>query len=150
MALIRRTEASTFDPWRDVDSRGNWLGFGRLLEARDWGLRTEWVPPVDVMESEGEYRICVALPGVGKAEAKVSLLDGVLTIQGERKAKAPPTQGETTHRLEIGRGAFLRSFSMPSDADENAVSARMDDGILEVTIRKASQSLSAARDVNID
>jgi HSP20 family molecular chaperone IbpA len=39
---------------------------------------------------------------------------------------------------------------MPSDADENAVSARMDDGILEVTIRKASQSLSAARDVNID
>lgn len=75
--------------------------------------RPSWEPPVDVFETAGEYRICVALPGVRSDQLQV-LLDGrTLVIGGERSF--PVAQGEEAlvHRLELPYGRFERRIDLP-------------------------------------
>jgi HSP20 family protein len=64
----------------------------------------------------------------------VSVHDGVITIKGERIEKSDGD--EKQHRVESFRGSFSRSFSLPADVDESAISAESKDGVLQVHLPK--------------
>ena len=101
---------------------------GRQLE----GI-AEWAPAVDATAKDGNLVIRAELPGVKPEDVDVSLHDNLLTISGERKAEQEEERGGY-HIRERRYGSFSRSFSLPQGTDESKVRARIENGVLEVTV----------------
>lgn len=98
----------------------------------------EWLPPVDVRETQDAYRLDIELPALAPQDVEVSFREGVLTIAGERKR--PDGADETVHRSERRFGRFARNFRLPEDADDESIAAAAHDGVLEVTVPKREKS----------
>jgi HSP20 family protein len=108
----------------------------------------EWSPLVDIMEDEKEYLIKAELPDMKKEDVKLTVENDVLTISGERKY-AKEEKGEKYHRIERAYGSFLRSFSLPEDADGSKVSADYKDGMLKVHLPKSERAKPKAIEVKV-
>ena len=148
MTLVR------WDPFReleDVSDRLNQM-FNRSAPARTNGKETmivaDWAPSVDVSETEGEYQIKAEIPDVKKEDEKVTLEDGVLTIQGERKQEKE-VKGKRYHRVERSYGRFARSFTLPDVIDEEKVKAEFKDGILNLALPKSEKAKPKAIEVTV-
>lgn len=85
-----------------------------------------------------------------KEDLKLSVLDGTLTIRGERKeeAKQEGGEGKPLH-FERRFGSFVRSFSLPPNVDADAISASAEDGVLTVTIPKVEQQQPQAKEIPV-
>ncbi len=123
------------------DYMDRWLddmGFGfdlpvmgtRLLASSDFS------PRLDVVETEKQYRFSVELPGLSDQDIDLSVDDGVLTIKGEKKTEVKENESDKPMRVERHYGAFARAFTLPKDADEEAVDATFDKGVLTITLGK--------------
>jgi HSP20 family protein len=135
-------------------------GFGSLQEAvRDmlttwpFGERealsmADWSPSCNVFETAEEYRIEAELPGVKEEDLEVNVEDRVLTLRGERREEKEE-KGKKYHRVESSYGSFMRSFTLPADADEDKVAADYKDGLLKVRIPRTAPKESKARSVEI-
>ncbi len=75
------------------------------------------------------------VPGVDAADIDVSMEDGTLTIAGERRGEDRP-DFEGVQRFERATGKFARRFTLPESADAQNVTARTQNGILEISIPK--------------
>ena len=82
---------------------------------------------------DGTYVIQLALPGVDSKDVKVSLMDKVLTVKGERKADHD-TAGKAYFVREVAYGAFERKFTLPEGVDAAQVEAKYARGMLEVRV----------------
>jgi HSP20 family protein len=103
--------------------------------SRSGGAAYSFVPKVDVVENEKAFEIHVAVPGMNKEEFKIDLNDNFLTISGERKFTRE--KNENNYRaIETQYGTFSRSFSLPDNVDASAISAKYNNGILEVLVPK--------------
>jgi HSP20 family protein len=108
----------------------------------------DFMPPVDIYETEKEYLIKLDLPEVIKEEVKVYVEDGVLTIQGERR-KEKEEKGKKFHRVERSYGTFLRTFTVPPDADETKIDAEFKEGLLKVHLPKSEKAKPKTIDVKV-
>jgi HSP20 family protein len=95
----------------------------------------EWNPRVDISENESSYVLQADIPGVAKEDLKVTVDNGVLTLQGERRQEQKQDE-EHFHRVERFYGSFSRSFHLPEDADPAGLKASAADGQLTVTVPK--------------
>jgi len=119
---------------------------------RSMGTRlAEWVAPASEASTNGDgYRIAMELPGVEEKDIEVSVDDGVVTVKGEKTASREE-KGETWYFSERQYGSFARSFRLPPDADEAAVTADLKDGVLTVTVaRKVAETPAKAKAVPIN
>jgi HSP20 family protein len=108
----------------------------------------DWAPSCNVSETAEEYRIEAELPGVKQDDFEVKVDDGVLTLRGER-SEEKEEKGKKYHRVESSYGSFMRSFTLPADADEDKVAAEYKDGLLKVRIPRTALKESKARTVEI-
>ena len=124
---------SIYDPFRQVGAR-----------------LAEWFSPASEASSNDDaYRIALEVPGIGEKDISLTVQDGVLTVSGEKKTEREES-GETWYFSERQYGAFSRSFRLPADADEDAVEARLNDGVLSLTVpRKGDTRPDGARRVAI-
>ena len=99
----------------------------------------EWSPLVDISEDQYEYTVKAELPEVRKEDVKLTVQDDVLCISGERKPEKAE-QGKRHHRMERAHGSFMRSFTLPDDADGTKVGAEYKDGILKVHLPKSKKA----------
>ena len=99
----------------------------------------EWSPAVDILEDDKEYLIKVELPKIQKDDVKVTVESGTLTISGERKAEKEE-KNRRVHRVERYYGRFVRSFSIPDDAEDGKVNAEFKDGVLRVHLAKSEKA----------
>ena len=106
----------------------------------------EHVPNVEVKENGKTYTISVELPGLDEKDVKASVEDDVLTISGEKRVERTD---EKTHYSERSYGSFTRSFTLPSDADRNAVSAKFAKGVLTLEIGKTTGSPPQGKEIEI-
>ncbi|MDX2191471.1 MAG: Hsp20/alpha crystallin family protein [Bacteroidota bacterium] len=90
-------------------------------------------PEVDLSETEKEYEIHVSLPGFKKEDIAVDVKDNYITISGERKFVK---EDKKYHTVESSYGKFQRSFRLPATVNENNISAKFNNGILEVKLGK--------------
>ncbi|HEY3197419.1 MAG TPA: Hsp20/alpha crystallin family protein [Nitrospirales bacterium] len=141
-----------WDPFKELDELQTRLStlFGRSPLRKNGGKDeamtvAQWAPLVDIVEDEHEYLIKAELPEVKKEEVKVTVQDGVLSLMGERKF-VKEEKDKKYHRVERAYGSFVRTFSLPEDADENKVSADFKDGVLQVHLPKSEK----ARPKNIE
>ena len=143
-----------WDPFRELEDVSNRLNriFGQSLARSESGQNmlavADWAPSVDISETDSEYLIKGEIPGVKKEDVKVTIQDGMLTIQGERKQEKEE-KGKKFHRIERSYGSFVRSFRVPGDADENSVKAEFKDGMLNVTLAKSAKAKPKAIEVSV-
>ncbi len=108
---------------------GRWPRIAGTAEA------TLWSPPADISESGREYLIRATLPSVKKEDVEVTLEDGVLTLNGERRHEEEQ-KVEEFHRVETFYGRFSRSFKLPEAIDATAIRAETKDGVLTIHVPK--------------
>ena len=99
----------------------------------------DWSPFVDIQETDKEYLVKVEIPEVKKEDVKITVEEGVLTLQGERKMEKEE-KGKRYHRTERFYGSFFRSFTLPVDADETMIHADFKDGMLYVHMPKSEKA----------
>jgi len=141
-------------PFRELEEMSNRLN--RLFERPT--LRTgngkealtvaDWVPSVDISETDTEYLIKAELPEVKKEDVKVTLQDGVLMIQGERQQEKEE-KGKKFHRVERSYGSFVRSFTLPDYVDNTNVKAEFKEGILNLHLPKSERAKPKAIEVRV-
>lgn len=105
--------------------------FFRLKGAES---RAAWEPPVDLVESQNEVDVAVALPGINPDRLKVGFEEGVLMIEAVRPLPALAAQN-VIHRLEIPYGRFARRVSLPP-GKYVLVEQAMSNGCLHVRLQK--------------
>lgn len=118
-----------------------WNQFDDLFGNDDlwrWPVRTaerRFLPSVDIRETENAYVLAADVPGVPTENIDVNVKDGVLTLTGERKAESRTSEAGY-HRVERVAGKFQRSFVLPKGVKADAIEARVEHGVLTVTIPK--------------
>ena len=100
-----------------------------------------WHPAVNLYEATDGYVLCVELAGMDRHQIDVHLEDGRIAISGSRAGPSPPgVQGNVRlHMMEIDEGPFYRELDIPSDADQEKISARYVNGYLWVSIPRLCQ-----------
>jgi HSP20 family protein len=102
--------------------------------ARAAAMLPVWEPPVDILETEHEVLVLVALPGVSPENVNAAIEDGALVLGGVR-VLPPQLRTAIIHRLELPQGRFERRVRLPagrySDVRRSAV-----DGCLVITLQK--------------
>jgi len=147
MTLVR------WDPFRELEDMSERLNrvFSRP-SVRNTGKENltvaDWMPTVDISETEGEYLIKAELPEVKKEDVKVTVENGVLTLQGERRQEKEE-KGKRFHRVERSYGSFVRTFALPESVDETAVKAEYKDGVLSLHLPKSEKVKPKAIDVKV-
>ena len=96
---------------------------------------TSWVPQFEVREIDDSYQIFAELPGMNKKNINIEVIDGNLTISGEKSN----SDKDKKNYSEISYGKFNRNFNLPEDVLSDEVSAKMKDGILAIYIPKMEQ-----------
>ncbi len=143
-----------WDPFRELEDMSNRLNrvFGRPLARMDSNSElltmADWTPSADISETDKAYVIKAEIPGVQKEDVKVTIQEGMLTIQGERKMEKEE-KDKKFHRIERSYGSFMRSFRVPDDADESAVTAEFKDGVLNVTLNKSERPKPKSINVSV-
>jgi len=143
-----------WDPFKELEDVSNRLNriFGRFPARAESGQEmltlADWSPSADITETDAAYLIKAEIPGVQKEDVKVTVQDGMLTMQGERKMEKEE-KGKKFHRIERSYGSFVRSFRIPDDADENSVKAEFKDGMLSVTLSKSEKAKPKSINVSV-
>ena len=144
-------ELTKWDPMRDLEEF-----FGRYGRSMGMPRRTnqevlatgDWAPRVDVAETEREFTINAEIPDVKKADVKVTVDNGVLSIRGERHQEKEE-KDKKFHRIERAYGTFTRSFRLPDNVDETGIDAEFKNGMLKLSIPKLEEAKPKAIEVKI-
>jgi len=109
----------------------------------------DWIPQVDVVETEAEYLLSAELPGVDKQDVKLSIERGVLTLSGQREQPKEET-GRRYHRVERAYGRFARSYTLPELVDEQRLTAEFRNGVLTVHLPKSEKAKPKSIEVQVN
>ena len=96
-------------------------------------------PAVNIIENKDDYRIEVAAPGLDKADFRINIENKVLTISAEKEEKHEERDERYMHR-EFNYSSFSRSFTLPESMDTEKISAKHQDGVLNVVIPKKDEA----------
>ena len=108
------------------------------------------VPAVNIAESENEYHIELAVPGMKKEDFKINLDKNILSISAESKTENEETsQDKKYNRREYSYNSFVRTFTLPDSADYANISAEYSDGILKVSVAKKEDAKVQSREISI-
>jgi HSP20 family protein len=138
-----------FEPLRELENFNSRIQrlFGEYPMSFD--LSHSFNPRVDISEDEKNIFINAEIPGVKKEEIKISLQDNILTISGEKKSSTEEKKDKNYYRSERVFGLFTRSFTLPEEINPDKVEAKFEEGILKITIEKASPKEINERFINI-
>ncbi|MFZ6665464.1 Hsp20/alpha crystallin family protein [Peijinzhouia sedimentorum] len=97
--------------------------------------RGSFIPKVDIAETEKEFEIQVAVPGLEKSDFQIAIEEDRLIVSGERKLKEEKKE-KNYHSIETHYGSFSRSFYIPENVDKAAIEATYEGGILRLSLPK--------------
>ncbi len=118
-------QGGNFNPWR--------LAFLPGQAARKY-------PLVNLYEKNDNYVVEALAPGVDPKGLDVSITGNVLTISGEKQRGHDEKEPERIHRNERAAGKFVKSIELPSEVEQENVSAEYKHGVLYVTLPKSEKA----------
>lgn len=135
--LVQRNETLPFFP----------RFFGDLFdkEFADWSnsnfsSTNTTLPAVNIKETDNDFEVTMAVPGMNKKDFKVNLKDNILTISSEKTEENEEKDANYT-RKEYSYQSFSRSFTLPKDVvDDNKITAKYENGELHLTIPKKEEA----------
>lgn len=157
MAFLRFADLPAFrNPWTEFERIRQGLDeLSRVYRNKEGRTdRANVYPPLNVYEEADRLLISVELPGVKPEDLNLSIEGETLTIQGKRTPIQPDEQEGGTklsyHRREIQPGSFNRALTLPIRVAPEDISARMNNGILFITLMKASPATPRQIKVNVE
>lgn len=125
-ALDRMFEPSFLD-------RENWLSTA--------SIDSNWMPTIDIKDDNNQYLIRADVPGVDPKNIEVSIDKNILTIKGHKEQE---TKEERKNYVcvERSQGSFYRTINLPNAVDSSKIGAKSKNGVLEIIVPKAKESVS--------
>tara|TARA_B100001057_G_scaffold350656_1_gene352159 strand:- start:332 stop:748 length:417 start_codon:yes stop_codon:yes gene_type:complete len=111
-----------------------------LFLNQNWSQISGNVPAANIIETDDHFDIDLAVPGKKKADFKIELEEGILTISSEIEKKSTEKEGTLTLE-EFGYSSFKRSFNIPDSVSADKISANYKEGILSVSLPKKEEAL---------
>jgi len=102
---------------------------------------------IDVSETPTQYVVQAELPGVKKEDVSVQIDGNRVSISAEARRETEKREGERLLRSERYFGTLARSFALGNEVDEQNAQARLDNGVLTLTLPK--KLVPAARKLTI-
>jgi HSP20 family protein len=123
-----------FKPWND------WFdnGFERAIS----------VPAVNIAETDKQYDVAIAAPGMKKDDFKINLEGDILTISAE-KEETKEEKDKQYNRREYNYSSFSRSFTLPDEVKRDKIEARYEDGVLHLVLPKSEIVKVAAKSIAV-
>jgi len=97
-----------------------------------------FVPAVDIFESKDAITLLADMPGVNADRLQVDLREGVLTLRGE--VADDVGEGEVSVVREYESGTYLRQFTLSDAINQDGIGAKLNNGVLQLTLPKAEQA----------
>ena len=128
-----------WEPFRELASvqgemsrlmNGLFEGPGRVTQ--------NWVPALDVWETEDELVYAFDLPGIPEDKISIEVSDDTLTVSAERERVAEEST-DRVFRFERRYGSFSRAVGLPAGVDESKIAASYKDGVLELRVPKPQE-----------
>jgi HSP20 family protein len=126
-------------PWRSLRS---WPHLASLARSE------RWLPSTDVMRENGTLVVKADMPGMTKDDVKVSLDNGDLVIEGERKQETK-TEEKDFLRSECTYGSFYRRLPLPDGVDASKIAAKVGEGVLEVRVPMPAAAVPAPHRIEV-
>ena len=105
-------------------------------------------PALDVIDNDTSYVAVLDMPGVAKADVKITVIGRRVTVQAEpAKADDAPDAANLIHR-ERAAPSYARSFVLPADVEQADTQARLEQGVLTLTLPKRAARNEAHITVN--
>jgi len=123
-------------------------GFFNDFLNRDWydwsnqnfSLTNTTIPSVNIKETDNEFMVEMAAPGMEKDDFKIDLNNNLLTISSEKQAENKVDEGKNITRREFSYQSFSRSFTLPAIVETDKITAKYTNGILNVHIPKREEA----------
>ena len=105
-------------------------------------------PALDVTESSTAWTVKLDLPGVVKEDVKVAIDGNQVSVQAQVRQEAERSESERIVYRERSTGSYARRFTLPAEIDQSQSAARLDNGVLTLTLGKRSAAASAHLTIN--
>ena len=98
----------------------------------------EWMPALDLSESNESITVAVDVPGFEPKDIHVTFREGMLTIRGEKKLETE-RKDDKFYRSERTQGSFNRIVRLPVSVDATKIQANFRNGVLTITLPKVAE-----------
>lgn len=155
-ALAVQSDTSSEDPLQEMENVQK--NFNRVIQETVRRMRNyqqsgkSFEPDADLVEFADKYLIKIDLPGMQKDKIQIEASNKAITISGERKTErqiGSPDQKEGVYQYERSSGSFFRRMTLPADANIEAIAAKYENGVLEITIPKLKTSSLESKKVQV-
>lgn len=135
----------------DDFASGSWAQplSGRLQGLLQMPEAWRTAPAIEVAEIDGAYRITAEMPGLAAGDIEIRLGDGAITLRGE-KTEEKKEEKQNYLLSERRYGTFSRTVPLPSGIDADKASAKLDGGVLTVTLPKTAEAKQKDRKIEIE
>ncbi|MDH3591481.1 MAG: Hsp20/alpha crystallin family protein [Planctomycetota bacterium] len=121
-------------PWTREDQQNRLGRFFNDFFVDEW-RPGEWMPAVDVMETDDSVVARAEIPGMDADDIEISIVNDTLILRGE-KLEETHKENENWERVERRYGKFVRTIPLPSAVDFEKAKAEVEKGVLTVTMAK--------------
>lgn len=105
-------------------------------------------PSIDIVEQKDSFKVVAEMPGMGKEDIKLCIVNGMLSIKGE-KSTAKKDKGKDYVMREICYGSYHRNIALPEYVDIDKAEASFKKGMLWVTIPKTAESAKKSKNIEV-
>jgi HSP20 family protein len=133
---------------RLFEDLGRFTGTVPGPQVDERGLESSlFIPMVEVMQRDNKLIVNVDLPGMSADDVRVTIDEGALVVEGERRSEHETQEGDVW-RCERSYGRFQRVIPLPEGADPETAEARFENGVLQISMR-APEPSKRGRQVDI-
>jgi len=137
MSLVRNSSNGNTARYRDPFAVArDLLGWDAFYTS---SRPTAFAPAFEVKETADAFVVKADLPGIAESDLDINVHNNVLTVTGARQAEERK-DGESYTLYERQFGSFSRSFSLPDLADGEKIEAKLESGVLTLTIGKKAEA----------
>jgi HSP20 family protein len=137
MSLVKRNEfLPTWANFANDFFNTDWFDWSN----RNFSVTNTTLPSVNIKETTDAFQVELAAPGMVKEDFKIELNNNLLTISSERKIENETKDNEQYTRREFSYQSFCRSFTLPVTVDRDNITAKYENGILNISIPKKEEA----------
>lgn len=115
-----------------------------LRRGLSWGAS----PAIDIVDKNEAYQVVAELPGMDEKNVEVKLVNGNLTIKGEKRDEKEEKKKDY-YLHERSFGSFERSFALPDEVDADKIEASFSKGVLTVTLPKKPEAVKPEKKIEV-
>jgi HSP20 family protein len=105
-------------------------------------------PALDVVEADGGYTVKLEMPGVAKDDIKVSIEGRQVTVRAQSQRNEEKKEGERVVYRERSVSSYARTFTLPVEVDQTDAGAKLENGVLTLSLPKRGARAAAQITVN--